>query len=36
MSSLQHIISLLAWESVRLGDADLFQVANHLFYRGMK
>lgn len=36
MTQLQHVISLLALESVRLGDKDLFQVSNHLFYRGMK
>lgn len=36
MTKLQHVISLLARESVRLGDEKLFQVSNHLFYRGMK
>lgn len=36
MTHLQRVISLLARESVRLGDKDLFQVSNHLFYRGMK
>lgn len=32
MTQLQHVISLLAIESVRLGDKDLFQISNHLFH----
>lgn len=32
MTELQRVISLLARESVRLGDKDLFQVSNHLFH----